>query len=209
MGGTLNLAILPTFGMRWLVPRLPDFARRHPDVTINMTTRLEKFNFDVESFDAAIHYGEMTWPEVDYLLLRHEQLLPVCAPSLSARDTPLSVRDIQALPLLHIQTRPRAWNDWSEAQGQSPQTLLPGTIYDQFSTITQAALHGLGVALMPDYLVEQELAQGRLVALHPAPTEAKGAYHLVWPKRKASDPALHAFRNWLATQAEPEDALPR
>ena len=57
-GGSLNLAILPTFGMRWLVPRLPDFASRHPDITINMATRLKPFEFSDEPFDAAIHFGQ-------------------------------------------------------------------------------------------------------------------------------------------------------
>jgi DNA-binding transcriptional LysR family regulator len=82
-------------------------------------------------------------------------------------------------------------------------------MYDQFSTITQAALHGLGVALMPDYLVEQDIATGRLVALHPSPTESRGAYYLVWPATRSKDPALVKFRDWLAGQAQPEDPLPR
>lgn len=209
LGGTLNLAILPTFGMRWLVPRLPDFARLHPDVTINMATRLQPFHFATEGFDAAIYYGDGAWQDADCLFLRHEHLLPVCAPTLLHDKQVVSLRDIAGLPLLHIQTRPRAWIEWFEAQGLAQKTALPGAMYDQFSTITQAALHGLGVALMPDYLVERDLAQGRLIALHPTPTEASGAYYLVWPTDKSSDPSLQAFRDWLATQAQPEDPLPR
>ncbi len=201
LGGTLNLAILPTFGMRWLMPRLPDFARLHPDVTINMSTRLEPFNFAMEAFDAALHYGSGEWTGADHLLLKSEQIIPVCAPEL-ARST------IQELPLLHIQTRPLAWQHWFEQHGiQSGDH--SGTMYDQFSTITQAALHGLGVALMPDYLVEQDLATGRLVAPFGPAIEAQGAYYLVWPRNKSRDPALQLFRDWLATHAQPEDTLPR
>ena len=204
-GGTVNLAILPAFGMRWLMPRLPEFSRLHPDVTINMSTRLVPFNFSTESFDAAIHFGQADWPGTENMLLRHEQLLPVCAPSL-LRDRSA---DITTLPLLHIQTRPRAWKDWFARQGRAQPGPLPGTMYDQFSTITQAALHGLGVALMPDYLVEQELATGRLIALHDQPTDAIGAYYLVWPVEKSRDPSLRNLRTWLATQAQPEDPFPR
>lgn len=201
LGGTLNLAILPTFGMRWLMPRLPDFARLHPDVTINMATRLEPFNFAMEAFDAALHYGAGVWPGTDSILLKNEQIVPVCAPDMARTD-------LQSLPLLHIQTRPLAWPHWFEQHGiQSDDS--NGTMYDQFSTITQAALHGLGVALMPDYLVEQDLATGKLVAPFGAPIEAQGAYYLVWPRNKSRDPALALFRDWLATQAQPEDSLPR
>jgi DNA-binding transcriptional LysR family regulator len=209
LAGTLNLAILPAFGMRWLMPRLPEFARLHPDVTINMSTRLEPFNFAAEPFDAALHYGDASWPGTKNLLLKHEQLLPVCAPQLLEGRTICAPRDILKLPLLHIQTRTNAWQDWFAQQGITNTQGQNGTIYDQFATITQAALHGLGVALMPDYLVEQDLATGRLIALHPEPEESAGAYYLVWPERKSTDAALVKFRDWLAGKAQPEDPLPR
>lgn len=210
LAGTMNLAILPTFGMRWLMPRLPEFSRLHPDVTINMSTQLVPFNFASEAFDAAIHFGTADWPGTQNLLLKHEQILPVCAPSLlNGRQIKIPA-EILSLPLLHIQTRPKAWSDWFAMQGvaTTPEDQT-GTVYDQFATITQAALHGLGVALMPDYLVEQDIATGRLIALHPEPVDAKGAYYLVWPEARADAPALISFRDWLATKAQPEDSLPR
>ena len=110
---------------------------------------------------------------------------------------------------MHIQTRPTAWADWFRQKGVTPRGPLPGTMYDQFSTMTQAALVGLGVALMPDYLVEEDIALGRLTAVCGEAIETTGAYYLVWPHARAFDPSLLAFRNWLATQAEPEDRLPR
>jgi len=143
------------------------------------------------------------------LLLRHEQVLPVCAPALLERRPLARTADLLALPLLHIQSRPNAWRDWLEQRGADAPPDIPGSTYDQFSTILQAALHGLGVALMPDYLVETELATGQLrPALGPA-TEARGAYYLVWPKTRDRDPSLRLFRDWMAGQAQPEDPLPR
>lgn len=207
--GTLSLAILPAFGMRWLMPRLPAFSRLHPEVTINMATRLEQFNFAGEPFDAAIHYGNADWPATQSLLLKHEQVLPVCAPALLGEQRITAPADILKLPLLHIQTRPQAWKQWLVSQGELQQPMQSGTMYDQFSTITQAALHGLGVALLPDYLIEQDLATGRLLALHPGPVETSGAYYLVWPETKSRNATLFKFRQWLATQSQPEDPLPR
>ncbi|EEE38307.1 transcriptional regulator, LysR family [Rhodobacteraceae bacterium KLH11] len=209
VGGTLNLAILPTFGMRWLVPRLPDFARLHPDITINMTTRMRPFNFASEPFDAALHFGEPDWPGTDRLLLSQERVLPVCAPGLLPKGVPASPEALLKLPLLHIQTRPRAWQDWFQQLGVAHPHPLPGTVHDQFTTISQAALHGLGVALMPNYLVEQDLATGRLIAAFPDAVETLGAYYLVWPREKSRDESLRQFRHWLASQAQPDDALPR
>lgn len=208
-GGTLNLAILPTFGMRWLMPRLPEFSRLHPEITINMSTRLQPFNFASESFDAALHFGDPTWPGTERLLLKHEQILPVCAPDLLAGHRLEVPGDVLRLPLLHIQTRPDAWQGWLAQYGVEMDGPPPGTMYDQFATITQAALHGLGVALMPDYLVEQDLATDRLVAVFGDPVPAQGNYYLVWPQGRTHDPSLRAFRDWLAGKAQPEDPLPR
>lgn len=207
-GGAVNLAILPTFGMRWLVPRLPEFTRAHPAVTINMSTRLKSFNFASDSFDAAIHFGAADWPGTRAMRLKTEAVIPVCVPALLEGQKLRSPGDLQRLPLLHIETRPEAWAAWFAANGVEP-VQISGTIYDQFATLTQAALHGLGVALLPDYLVEEDLATGRLVAAWGGPTPSPGAYWLVWPVAKTRHAALSKFRGWLADQAEDEDLLPR
>ncbi|WP_114287321.1 LysR family transcriptional regulator [Candidatus Halocynthiibacter alkanivorans] len=207
-GGSLNLAILPTFGMRWLVPRLADFARSHPEITINMATRLAPFDFDSEGFDAALHFGTTDWPGAGHMKLKTEYVIPVCAPELLRSVTLRGPGDLCRLPLLHIETRPSAWENWMAANGVEPGPLT-GTLYDQFSTITQAAVHGLGVALLPDYLVERELSDGRLVRAMQGPAVSLGDYYLVWPVDKAADPALNFFCDWLKQQINVEDMLPR
>lgn len=208
-GGHLRLAILPTFGMRWLVPRLADFARLHPEVTINLSTRLKPFNFVTEPFDAAIHFGKPDWLGTDGLWLRTERVVAVATPEFLARHAPVTgPADLLRLPLLQIETRPEAWPAWFAAQGVSGAQ-VSGMIYDQFSTITQAALHGLGVALLPDFLAEQELAAGRLRSIFGDNRLISGAYYLVWPVQNGRDPALCTFRDWLAGQTGDEDLLPR
>ncbi len=101
-GGTINLAILPTFGMRWLVPRLADFARQHPEVTINLSTRIERFNFATKPFDAAIQFGDHLSPDTERLRLKPEAVVAVTAPDLLAGKTLAHPRDVHSLPLLHI-----------------------------------------------------------------------------------------------------------
>ncbi|MDD9729505.1 LysR substrate-binding domain-containing protein [Mameliella sp. AT18] len=206
-GGALNLAILPSFGMRWLVPRLPDFTRRHPEVTVNLTTRLRPFSFATEPLDAALHFGAPDWPDTHHLRLMTETVQPLAAPSLLP-DGPLPLEALRRLPLLHIQTRPDAWADWFTTQGLPPGP-LPGPTFDQFTAILQAALHGLGVALLPDYLSTSERAAGTLRPAHEAAPVSLGAYYLVWPADRPAPPALIAFRDWLALCADEEDLLPR
>jgi DNA-binding transcriptional LysR family regulator len=113
------------------------------------------------------------------------------------------------MPLLHMQTRPDAWARWFDAQGQPRKDVLPGTAFDQFTTLQQAALHGLGVALLPDYLTETERASGQLRAATQHPPLRMGAYYLVWPDSRRPPPALRAFRDWLALHSAGDEPLPR
>ncbi len=201
-GGTLNLAILPAFGMHWLAPRLRDFAQRHPEVTVNLSTRLAPFDFRTSSFHAAIHFGREDWPGVGYLPLMPEIVVPVCAPGLMAAQAhdPL---EILAHDLLHLDTRPRGWARWFSATGTEP-VLPPGMVFDQFSTMAQAAIHGLGVALLPTFFAEPYLAGGQLVLASSRTTESIGNYYLVWPPEHSKTGALASFRAWLEAQTEAE-----
>ncbi|MGL6211345.1 MAG: LysR substrate-binding domain-containing protein, partial [Paracoccaceae bacterium] len=159
-GSSLNLAILPAFGMHWLAPRLPDFAARNPQITVNLSTRLRPFDFAAEPFDAAIHFGRQDWPGAAYLPLMPEQVLAVAAPRLTGPLT--RAEDILTLPLLQIESRNRDWERWLTRHGLPglrPQAMQ----FDQFATMVQGAIHGLGLALLPLFLIEADLAAGRLI----------------------------------------------
>lgn len=198
--GMLNLAILPAFGMHWLAPRLSDFARTHPEITVNLSTRLHPFNFHNSAFDAAIHFGHEDWPGVRYLPLMPETVVPVCAPDLLA--APLAdPREMLKHPLLHLETRPRAWARWLKALGveESPP---PGMIFDQFSTMAQAAIHGLGFALLPTFFAEPYLRNDQLFLASKQTTQSIGNYYLVWPEERHQSTPLTRFRDWLARQTK-------
>lgn len=197
-GGSLNLAILPAFGMHWLAPRLARFAQSHPEVTVNLSTRLKPFDFALTAFDAAIHYGRQDWPGVDYLKLMDEDILAVAAPGLV--PTPLAAAGaILGHPLLQLESRPGDWGRWLAHHGQ-PGQRPPAMLFDQFATMTQAAVHGLGLALLPVFLIRRELEEGRLVPVFGGPVPAAGAYYLVWPTSRPARAPLASFRKWLVAE---------
>ncbi|MFQ5623846.1 MAG: LysR family transcriptional regulator, partial [Paracoccaceae bacterium] len=84
-GGSLNLAILPTFGTRWLAPRLPRFLSLHTGVSVNLTTRLRPFDFNTDRQDAAIHFGKADWPGTGSVHLMDERVVPVASPEFLSR----------------------------------------------------------------------------------------------------------------------------
>lgn len=199
-GGVLNLAILPAFGMHWLAPRLRDFAQTHPEVTVNLSTRLKPFAIQDSAFDAAIHFGHEDWPGVQYLPLMPETVVPVCSPALV--DAPLrDPSEVLQQPLLHLETRPKGWARWLSALGIE-ETPPAGMVFDQFSTMAQAAIHGLGLALLPTFFAEPYLKDGKLMIASAQTTQSIGGYYLVWPEARKESAAFRSFKSWLSTQAE-------
>jgi LysR family transcriptional regulator, glycine cleavage system transcriptional activator len=196
-GGSLNLAILPAFGMHWLAPRLARFTQSHPEVTLNLSTRLRPFDFAATAFDAAIHYGRQDWPGVSYLKLMDEEIVAVASPGLTGPIA--AAKDILRHPLLQLESRTGDWGRWLQHHGQ-PGLRPPGMMFDQFATLTQGAVHGMGIALIPTFLITRELDEGRLVPVFGGAIAARGSYYLVWPEAHPDRAPLRSLRHWLQTE---------
>ncbi|MGN6315699.1 LysR family transcriptional regulator [Trinickia sp.] len=200
-GATLELAVVPTFATKWLLPRLPKFLAAHPDITVNLTSQTRPFLFDGTEFDAAIHAGPGMWPGTEGLRLMGETLVAVCSPALIAPRGALRRGDWKRYPLLQQSTRPYAWREWFASQDMDVEGDMAGPKLELFSMVAEAAKQGMGIALMPRLLVEDELERGSLVqaSLHEHPSSR--SYYLIFPEEKAENTALGRFRDWLAAQA--------
>lgn len=199
--GTLELAVVPTFATRWLLPRLGTFRALHPEVVIHMETRTRPFLFADTPFDAAIYFGEAGWPGTEAHFLMPEFPVPVCSPSLPGARPDLSPQEVARLPLLQQSTRPYAWRQWFEAAGMRVAHDLSGMRLELFSMLAQAAIERMGVALIPPFLIERELAAGELMIPCNRSFVSRRAYYLIVPERKAERQALAVFRQWLVEEA--------
>ena len=199
-GGTLELAVVPTFGVRWLLPRLPDFCARHPEITVNMASRTRPFPFEDSGLDAAIYTGDGNWPGAVAVHLMPERLVPVCSPTLMGRRKRLTPQELARLPLLQQSTRPYAWRQWFESVGHSPGMDMVGPRFELYSMSMQAAVVGMGVALVPEYALGDDLTSGRLLVpvQHRCPSDR--ACYLVRPESKPESPVFESFRAWLQRQ---------
>ena len=196
LSGILNLAILPTFGTRWLMPRFPSFLKEHPNITVNFVTKLTTFDFHEENLQAAIHYGQPDWPDAISTFLMGEEVLPVCSSGF-LEENPLShPGDLARLPLLQLTTRPDAWDNWFRSNKIDPPQ-EQGMAFEQFSIIAQAAVAGLGVALLPKFLIQSELDRKELVVILNMPTKSEDGYYLVTPADKSEHAPVTALREWL------------
>ncbi|MDR8367934.1 LysR family transcriptional regulator [Pseudomonas sp. JL3] len=198
----IELAVVPTFGTQWLLPRLKDFQHKHPEVTVNLTNRTRPFLFADTDFDAAIYFGDADWPGTESHRLMGENPMPVCSPTLLGKKTNLTPGEIAELPLLQQTTRPYAWRQWFNSQNMNIPRDMTGPRYELFSMLAQAAMHDMGIALIPPFLIQRELAEKRLVIANAQALSSIKAYYLMIPERKVESASLRAFRDWLVNQAQ-------
>ncbi len=204
-GGVLNIAILPMFGSRWLMPRLADFLEKNSQITINTVSKLSQFDFAHEDVHCAIHFGKADWNQANCTFLMAEESVAVCSPTLlekinnrdcSAENKQKFIGSLAEQPLLHISTRPDAWQQWFASQGVETSA-QQGMHFEQFSIAANAAVAGLGIALLPKFLIENELQRNELVEVCCTPLKTENAYYLVTPNDKLTYAPVLAFTNWL------------
>ncbi len=202
---TLTLAAVPTFASRWLIPRLPGLSTAHPDLVVHIETRTRPFLFANTGFDAALYAGTAqqmrNWAGTQSTLLLHEELVPVCAPGLLPQGRSLTAHELSRMPLLQQSTRPQAWLQWFQAAAVPAPMALAGPRYELFSMTVAAAVHAMGVALVPRLLIEHELANGQLRQACRQALPVERAYYLVAPERVTEKPVLRLFRSWLVDRA--------
>ncbi|OOG44789.1 LysR substrate-binding domain-containing protein [Polaromonas sp. A23] len=200
-GGSLELGVVPTFAAKWLVPRLGEFQRLHPDIAVHLSSRTRPFLFADTALDAAICAGEAGWPGTESCFLMDERLVAVGSPALVKTRRTLKAADLANLPLLQMSTRPYAWRQWFESLGLSVENDLAGARMELFSMTTEAAIHGQGLALIPRFLIEDHLTQGRLVPLIEHEFLSDRRYYFIYPEQKSDNAVLALFRGWLEGEA--------
>lgn len=194
----LELAVIPTFASRWLLPRLQGFQSAYPGITLNLSERLQPFRFEGTPFDAALNFSHPSWTDVARTDLFEERLVPVVSPRHFNVKQLSSAEALLALPLLYKGSRPETWLHWFElARHANHGGLQLGMRVDTYWMMIDAACAGLGAGLVPRYYVTTQLQNHELVIPYDLELRGEKRYCLVYPKSKQDLPALTAFRDWL------------
>jgi LysR family glycine cleavage system transcriptional activator len=192
----------PSFAPAWLLPRLPDFRARHPDIDLRLHATPEPPEFFRSDTDVEIRYGTGDWPGLTVVTLMGDHVMPLATPAvrktLPAHPSP---DDILDLPLIHSERAMVGWNDWTRAFGLRPAATR-GLRFDRAYLSLQAATLGLGVALETHVFAERYLRSGALVALLGENGQiSAGGHFLVYPATYAVMPKVLRFRDWLLDAA--------
>lgn len=199
--GTLTVGILPTFGTKWLIPRLVTFKQIHPELSLNILSSDGPISAADPALDTAIRFGYGEWPGHVAEAIMSEELQVVCSPRIMDGPYPLDSYDmLRRHDLIVHSTRPQAWDHWFRSTGADSSGMNWGLRLEHFFMVIQAAISGLGIALLPSVLVEREIAVGNLVAPFPIRVTGPGGYYLVTPNEKAQMPRVVHFSNWLRSE---------
>ena len=191
----LTVAVVGTFAVGWLLPRLPAFQREHPGVDLRLLTNNNRVDLAAEGLDCAIRFGDGAWHGTDALPLIEPPLSPACTPAIARR---LRVPADLARETLLRSYRADEWTRWFEAAQVAPP-LLRGAIFDSSITMADAAAQGAGVALLPIAMFGDALRGERLVQPFDVGVTL-GRYWLTRLKSRPVNGAMRTFADWLQGQ---------
>jgi LysR family glycine cleavage system transcriptional activator len=213
---TLTISVLPTLAMQWLVPRLASFFEANPTVEVRLAMSADPVDFGRDSVDAAIRVGTLPgndngasaaqpmtvdWTGVQTDRMLRDSLILVCSPSLLSNGASLrTAADLDQQVLLHTATRRQAWPEWLRATGAPEPIPRAEHWFGHFFMTQQAARNGRGIAVLPSFLISDDLRAGTLVAPLGQAVASPASYYLLFRARQADTPELMLFRQWLRQQ---------
>lgn len=194
----LRINALATFSLRWLMPKLTLLRHAHPDLDLRLTTGHEPVDALAGDYDLVIRGGPDTFHGFQACHLLPERRLPVCRPELTATLPLDRVEDLERHTLIQVGSMPRLWRDWLVMADHGALVPASTLTLDHFYLAVQAAINGMGVAMGPATLIEDDLRLGRLIAPFPALSLPARSYFAYVPITSPVRAASLSVCRWIA-----------
>lgn len=193
----LVIAVLPSFGLNWLVPRLPSFQARFPHYRLRVKAGLLLQDLRHEAVDVAIRMGKGNWEGLLQQKLFDDELLLVASPHFNGGKLPRSAGEALQLPLIRSG---ESWLRWCEKAGVPEPGADSGLWINDSNLLMEAVRLKQGIALERRSLVEGALQRGELVQLTDISVPYDYPYWLVWPPSEQGEQKQQDFAQWLAEE---------
>ena len=199
----LRIHSVPTFASLWLMPRLPGFRARHPQLRVQLDASYGEIDFARAAIDVAICYGPVRGRDLHIETLFSEEIMPMISPALKAKLDIRTPADLARQELIFSELTLVQWPHWFSANGVPVSPNSYSLAFDRTSMVLDAAIQGLGIALDSNRTAEAALKRGDLV---PVFDDLKSmpvrAHHLVYPRAHAQWDRVVSFADWLRKEAE-------
>lgn len=201
----LVISVVPSFAMKWLIPRL---ERYRGGAQVQIIATRDRADLAAGEADAAIRFGLGLYPGLAADRLFKETITPLCAPRwVEGRKALRRPRDLARVPLLHDDSMAFAplapdWKSWLAAAGAPGVPADDGPRFTAPEQLLEAAMAGAGIALGRLTLAAADIRAGRLVAPFAVTLALQPAYYLLTlPGVAETVPEVAAFRAWLLAEA--------
>ncbi len=194
----LTISVAPVLASKWLVPRLADYQRKHPDIQVRLDASVTIVDPDASDIDIALRVGKGDWPGVAADFLLPQEVFPVCAPDMAARIH--EPRDLLALPIVLDANSSIGWDVWLKPFGLGEKDLKEGNTFTDAALALDAAIAGQGVMLAWQTLAHYALSVGQLVAPFPERAATGFGYWLVTSATRREPAKVRDFRDWIKAE---------
>jgi DNA-binding transcriptional LysR family regulator len=199
----LALHCSPSFAAKWLSPRLPEFIKANPDITIRLTSGAEPIDLlRNQEIDVAISYQfTPTGPGITSVSLGEEKIIPMCSPDLI--DPTVSAEELMSkLTLIESSLNLHTWERWFEINHlKNPSTRKMS--FDRAALSISAAVDGIGAVLESVRFAERELSRGELVEIGQKiflPTTDR-THFLSYRSNTKNSQKIKLFNEWIFSKA--------
>lgn len=193
----LRINAPPTFTMRWLIPRISAYQRKQPGIEVKLTTSTAPVNFEERAYDVAIRAGHHPLPGLTSVPFMAEIIVPICHLDLLENGQLQTPSDLAGHTLISYSTEPLSWAEWLPQAGLKAPIQTQHLEFEQMFFALQAAAEGLGVVLVPLFLVADDIIAGRLCAPFGLTAARKRQYFANTPISSNANPATENFYEWL------------
>lgn len=204
----LVISVVPSFAIKWLVPRLERFSVLHPDVDVRLSASRELMDLQNSDVDLAIRFGMGHYPGLLVAELFREAVVPLCRPGL-VKEPPYLDKpdDLRHHTLIHddsmfFDSQAPDWATWLTPTGVEGVDARLGPRFDHPEHAIQAAISGTGVALSRRSLATEDITYGRLVIPFDLELPVQPAYYALTTLTSYDKPKVRAFWDWLRSEAE-------
>jgi LysR family glycine cleavage system transcriptional activator len=198
----LNLHSAPSFASLWLMPRLADFAGRHPRIALSLSASATHSDFATGQVDIDIRYGTPNWPHLHVQPIFEERIQPLASPAFIDQHRIEKPEDLLQLPLIQSVMNVMQWADWFRSRRVQ---FAPGQYaysFDRSSMALDAAVQGLGVACDSASIAAGHLRDGCLRKVFDDRWCLKvQAHFLVCPPRHLQRGEVVNFIEWIRENA--------